>query len=454
MTPFARNVQHTLERYRMLGAGDRILAAVSGGADSLALLFVLRELGYDPAVAHLNHGLRGEEADEDERFVSNLAAGIGVRFFGRRESVSEQGGNVEAAGRTARRDFFRFLSETYGFTKIALAHHREDRVETFLLHLMRGAGTEGLVSMAPVSGMTIRPLIETPRAEIEKYLEDRNQPWRSDQTNADISFARNRVRHQLIPLLVSSLIPAWSKGFPAPSPFCRTKINGCRRWRKPGWLSTMETTASDARALRSAPPALARRVIRTRLRQAGSQLTDLTFDHVEAVRNLLEDGKSGKVLPLPGGLVAAREFDQLVFLDSEEQVEKFDYELPIPGAVHIRELGQVFRAEYVEKPNDANSLSPSFSRVFVDGSRLGAHVNIRNWKPGDYYKPAGWPAGKVKKLFQRARVPRRRRRRWPVFVTDATIIWVASFPVSREFVPGGHSEKIVAFEALQGYGQK
>jgi tRNA(Ile)-lysidine synthetase-like protein len=124
----------------------------------------------------------------------------------------------------------------------------------------------------------------------------------------------------------------------------------------------------------------------------------------------------------------------------------FSYDLPIPGVVRIPELGRSFSAQYVEAPA---SMDPSVRRVFVDGSGLGACVKIRTWKPGDYYRPAGWPAGKVKKLFQKARIPRSQRNRWPIIASESGIVWVTSFPVSREFVPSPCSKKIVAFEALE-----
>jgi len=126
-------------------------------------------------------------------------------------------------------------------------------------------------------------------------------------------------------------------------------------------------------------------------------------------------------------------------------VPDYEYQLKIPGRVHIPELGKTFRAEIVE----LEACESPGQRVFVDADSIGPYVRIRNWKPGDYYRPVGLPAGKLKKLFQRARIPRIHRASWPVVVSDSTIIWVASFPVSREFAPRGRSQKIVAIEALQ-----
>jgi tRNA(Ile)-lysidine synthetase-like protein len=165
---------------------------------------------------------------------------------------------------------------------------------------------------------------------------------------------------------------------------------------------------------------------------------------VEHIRRLLEAGKSGKVVQIPGGIVAAREFDSLVIRSALDSTPPFEYELQIPGVLHIPELGRVFRAEIV----DREMILSGDRRVFVDGGSLGPYVRIRNWRPGDYYRPVGLAAGKLKKLFQQARIPRSQRGRWPVFVNDSAIVWVASFPVSREFAPCGRTQKIIALEAV------
>ena len=449
VNPFIAGVLDTIARHQMLTPGDRVLVGVSGGADSTALLLALNELGFDLAVAHLNHGLRGAESDEDEHFVQTLAGQLGIACFARSAEIRRKSGNIEALGRESRRSFFQSLVRDHGFTKVALAHNREDRVETLLLHLMRGAGSEGLVSMAPVAGTTVRPLIETSREDIEAYLTGLGRSWRTDLSNSDMSLSRNRMRHEIIPRLASlfntRLIDSLSRTI--------TILQDEDQWMGEAarvWLDEHGLGASvDIPAMRLAGPALSRRVIREALRRDGHELADITFDHVEAVRGLLADGKSGKTIQLPGGIEAAREFNRLVFRRAIEDLAGFDYNLPIPGVVRIPELGRSFSATYIENPRDFSLRLVDPNHVLVDGSRLGAYVKIRNWKPGDYCRPAGWPAGKVKELFQRARVPRSQRRRWPILVTDSTIIWVTSFPVSREFAPSACTKKIVAFEALE-----
>ena len=215
------------------------------------------------------------------------------------------------------------------------------------------------------------------------------------------------------------------------------------------WLRKHGTKRQDGfvisvKALQSVHVALIRRVIRAAVHAVASELRDMTFDHIDSVRALLEDGKSGKYIQLPGGIQIAREFNEVVVRKGPSELPDYEYELQIPGSVHIPELGQVFSAELV----DSETREGRGPCVFVDGDSVGPCVRIRNWKPGDYYKPVGLPAGKLKKLFQRARIPRSHRKSWPVVVADSTIIWVASFPVSRDFVPGGRSQKIVAIEAV------
>jgi tRNA(Ile)-lysidine synthase len=431
----------------MLAPGDRILAGVSGGADSVCLLLILCELGHNVAVAHVNHGLRAMAADEDESFTAALAQRLGLNFFARR--VVLIGGNTEASGRDARRDFFNELAAEHGFTKVALAHTLNDRVETLLFNLFRGAGAAGLASMAPVAGTTIRPLIETSRGEIEAYLQTANQPWRTDVSNFNLDFARNRLRHAVIPQLAAAFNPNLVETLGRCAEILASEEDWMRTFSEV-WLNEHGTREGDRLVLSvgpvaSAHVALVRRVLRAALSRCGSTLRDVSFDQIEAVRGLLEPGKSGKAVEIPGGMEVAREFDRLVFRRKAIPESAYDYELQIPGSVFIPEVGKLFRADFValEGPEVPGR------RVFVDADSIGPYVRIRNWKPGDYYKPVGLPAGKLKKLFQRARIPRSHRRSWPVVVADSTIIWVASFPVSREFAPRGRSQKIVAIEALQ-----
>jgi tRNA(Ile)-lysidine synthase len=456
VSEFADRIRHTIEGRRMLTTGDRVLVGVSGGADSVCLLLVLKELGFNVSVAHLNHGLRATASDEDEHFTRSLSQKLGVPFFSKKVSIVKA--SIETEGRERRKEFFADLVSTHGFTKIALAHTRDDRVETFLMNLLRGAGREGLVSMEPVIGNIIRPLVDASRAQIETYLKEQRQQWRTDATNKDTAFARNRLRHDLIPRLAAQFNPNIRETLSRTVEIFEAEDDWMRQVAEsalsalispsPVGRSRREGLCLDANRLAAEPVGLVRRVIRQAIRQTGSDLRDVSFDHIEAARGLLGPGKSGKVVQIPGGTQVGREFDDLVIRHASGPATEYAYKLQIPGEVHIPELGKLFRAEVIG--TEGNRTGPG--RVLVDAAAIGPCVMIRNWKPGDYYRPVGLPAGKLKKLFQRARIPRSHRRSWPVVVADSTIIWVASFPVSRDFAPDDSSQSLVLIEERESKG--
>lgn len=448
-------VEQTIAKFGMIERESPVLVGLSGGADSVCLLLLLNELGYRLAAAHLNHGLRGAESDEDARFTKELAERLGLPFFSTTRDIRPQGHNLENAGRRARKEFFDYLAATQGFARIALGHTSDDRIETLFLNLLRGAGPDGLTSMEPVKDKTIRPLIETSRVEVESYLKSIGQNWRTDESNFQLRFARNQIRHSVIPDLRKRFNPNLSNGLARTIEILEDE----RLWMAKiaeSWLAAHGICGPDeivinCMALATEPVALQRRVIRTALKRAGSTLEDVSFDRIESARQLLQSGKSGKTIEMPGGFKVVRSFENLIVYASPVEIQDFEYRLQIPGEIHIPEAGTVFRCEILSKVVDENGENRAklhACKIFADGGKLGPYVRIRNWKPGDYYRPVGLPAGKLKKLFQQARIPRHQRHRWPVVVMDSSIVWVASFPVSREFALDGQSQKIVAFEAI------
>ena len=204
-------VVETIAAHRLFSSGDTVIVAVSGGADSVALLDILVslvDLRLSLVVAHLNHSLRGVESDGDESFVRQLAAGYGLPFETRRVDVNylsaEKKLSLEEAGRVARYEYLRELAVCHKASAIALAHHADDQAETLLMRLIRGAGVTGLAAMAPkTEDGVVRPLLRVTRSEIELYLGHRGQTFRTDSSNTDTRFLRNRIRHDLLPYLAT-----------------------------------------------------------------------------------------------------------------------------------------------------------------------------------------------------------------------------------------------------------
>ena len=210
----------TIRRHRLAQPGDRVLVALSGGADSVALLFVLRDLEREGALivagaAHLHHGLRGADADEDQAFCARLAARLGLPLATERADVAglarASKRSVEDAARTARHAFFARAAASLGADAVAVAHTEDDQAETFLLRLLRGAGPRGLAGIRPRAGLVIRPLIEISREAVRADLSSRGEAFREDASNADLRFPRNRVRHELLPYLRSQFSPGLSR---------------------------------------------------------------------------------------------------------------------------------------------------------------------------------------------------------------------------------------------------
>lgn len=449
MTPkaasFSERVRLTIDRYSMFTPADRILVGLSGGADSVALFRALHELGYPIATAHVNHGLRGEDASRDEDFVRDLASLFQIPIWVHRIAPGSLEGNIEAAARNERHRFLEQMARERGCPRIALAHNLHDRIETFWMHLVRGAGTDGLLSMQPVRGSVVRPLIELDRVAIEDYLRGIGQAWREDLTNRDTSRTRNRIRHELVPALKDRFNPRIDEAVlrtlsileadhQALDEVCRHWIEIHGTYRHPDFVIPVQELAG-------LPIAMQRRAVRSALRKVQPDLMDLSYERVEAILGLVSS-QSGRLVEVPGGSRVERCFERLHFSKTPAQVAAYEYALPIPGEVHIPEAGRRIRATLV-----SSASGTSGNAVFADGERLGAYVRIRGWKHGDFYSPVGQPAGKVRSLFQKAGIPRSQRSRWPVVVAGSSIVWVATFPVSREFAPGIDSGRLVAFEA-------
>jgi len=195
-------VAEFIARHRMFEPGQRVGVAVSGGADSVFLLHALRELGFDLSVIHIEHGIRGEASIADAEFVAQLARNFGLPFHLRRADVPAIEGNLEEAARKVRQAFYTELIASHAVDRVATGHTRSDQAETVLYRILRGSGLTGLSGILPATNENVvRPLLQIDRSEIETWLRDHGIAWREDETNRDRTYARNRLRHEILPLL-------------------------------------------------------------------------------------------------------------------------------------------------------------------------------------------------------------------------------------------------------------
>ncbi len=459
-------VLHYIRERGLLRAGDRVAVAVSGGADSVALLRILlelrSELGIVLTVAHFNHQLRGDDSDADEHFVAELARQHDLPFFAGRASVREHAAanklSIEHAARELRYQWLCGLARQQCFDAIATAHNADDQAETVLMKFLRGAGTRGLGGIHPVlirDGVRIvRPLLETSRAEIEAYLHCLNQPWREDHTNRDTRHTRNRIRHELLPRLEQDYNPNLRQLLSETAEIARDEEAAWEvltakcvdRWHQDdGRFLLQDRSLGLLSEFLSESVALQRRALKCFLERHGIAIE---FHHVESVRHCAH--RDGSVASLPGGWQAKREGHWLELIppattDEKPDRSNYEYCLPLPGRCDIPEAGIVLQATMV--PAEAAVLVPPGSLLCV--AKLGPKLLIRNWLPGDRFRPAHTGSEeKLKRLFSEKRIPADQRPLWPVGLAGSQIVWVRGFPVAQEYAWVPESGDAVHIEVL------
>jgi len=449
-----------IRRHCLLAPGDRVGVAVSGGADSVALLRLLlelrRELGIVLSAVHFNHKLRGADSEEDERFVANLAQKCNLEFHCSGGDVAqfaaEEQLSLEAAARKLRYRYFRSLLVEGKLTRIATAHTLDDQAETVLLRMVRGAGTRGLAGIYPRLSVPssqfseqrmpaiVRPLLAVRRKDLEAYLATVGQTWREDKSNRDLRHARNRVRHEILPRLEQGLNPAIQEVLAETAEIARAEEEYWQRKThellQSGWQRGMEQGAIKASVLADLPLALQRRVVRAAADAFGLRLE---FRHVEEILSLLaKEPESAKSAVLPDGWTVSRHRGELRFGRAAAPTTCPDYEfcLPLPGVVEVPPTGSRFEAVLVSR-EAAGVYNPEH---LLERTRLGQELRVRNWRPGDRFWPTHTKAPKkIKELLQERHLTGPDRKLWPVVVNGADVIWMRGFAVPGQFQarPGG-----------------
>lgn len=314
-------VKQTIAEYQMLEPGERILVALSGGADSTAALCALLELGYSVRAFHLNHCLRGAEADRDEQFCRRLCDELQIPLTVSKVDVSAEaarrGEGIELTARQIRYDALRAVADG---DKIATAHNADDVVETVLFRLARGTGPGGLTGIPPVRDDLIRPLIHVTRQEIESFLRERSQSYVIDSTNTDVCYTRNRIRHQVVPEL-RTINPALSS---AVMRLCAILEQDNAYLEQTAAACLAQAACDNARwrvdTLRSGHPAVLSRALRQMAEQAGVPMKDFTAQHIAGLLGLIRSQAPSGACSLPHGFTAHREYDK-VYISKQTKMQ-------------------------------------------------------------------------------------------------------------------------------------
>ena len=433
---------------KTLAPGETLLIGVSGGPDSVALLHILVELGWRPHVCHLNHQLRGADSDADAEFVKQLTTRYGLPSTIEAGTVAPD----EDSARRARQEFFERVADHTGIKKLFLAHTADDQVETFLLRLLRGAGVPGLVGIWPERqlGMlrVIRPLLKVRRLEIMEYLAAKKLSYREDKSNADTRFTRNRIRHELLPLLEREYNPSIRDVLLNTAEILRDEdFYLLHHVAQRFYMTACQNDAVNVKTLANYPIAIQRRVLRFWLGGDSESGPSFTFDQIEAVRHAALGDTPGAAIDLPDNLVVYREYEWLQKANRKDlEPVKGNWPLSLSGETVIRELGVRFVVE-------GGGESPRPGECF-DAAALGQGLFVRTWENGDRFQPLGMSeTKKLQDFFVDEKVPRLRRGRVPLVCTgDGRIAWIVGQRIAETFKVRDDTRRILRLraEAIQG----
>ncbi|MBW2019282.1 MAG: tRNA lysidine(34) synthetase TilS [Deltaproteobacteria bacterium] len=463
---FLSAVEAAIRRFHMLDEGDTVLVGVSGGPDSVALLHSLVILAprwsLRLVVACLNHQLRGKTADQEAAFVRRLAAGLGIRCeIGSKnvpQYLAEHRLSLQEGARVVRYAFYDEVADKYSASKIALGHHADDNAESILMHLLRGTGPLGLTGIPPVRhGRIIRPLIGLTKKEILAFLEQGGFEYVRDRSNLDTKYLRNRIRHELLPCLEADYNP---------NMVCTlNRLALIVRDEEDFWDQEVKRTFQDlvleqtpdrlslsARGLSRLHPALLRRLIRQAVLSLKGELKRLGHVHVEAVARLIAGPSPSGRLDLPKGVRVVRDQDKINFLlaPHKENVDfEFEYDIPRIQTTFIREIRTILKLSVCDRHHVSSPKSYPLTTALFDLAAVPFPLKVRNFKPGDRFKPLGMAGSqKVKTFFINHKVPRSNRLRCPIMLSRGGIIWVGGYRIDDSVRVTEKTKKVLKAELL------
>jgi len=475
-TSFLVEVRDYLVKHALLPETGTVIVAFSGGPDSLALLDALHRLTGPGNLyastrlhaAHLHHGLRGAAADEDARFVAATCATMNIPCTVERldgQALQHSGQSLEAALRTARYAFLRRVAATVGAACIALGHTADDQVETLVMHWLRGSGLAGAVGMRPRDRDLIRPLLGVSHAATRAYCAERGLQPREDASNTDPRFLRNRIRHELLPVLrrynprLDTTLLRSAAVFAEDYAFIEEAT--AAHWAQVVRRETADELLLDIDAYLALPTALRRHLLRRATAQLAGGNSPLELRHHELIDALAHTSGAGRRLTLPGGLWMQRGYGMLVLsARAAELTEPKPTATPlVPGTIQpIPGTPWCIRTELL--PADAPAAQPRQRSspgaldapepvALLDHDALGAGLSVRTRRPGDRFQPLGLTsAKKLQDFMVDARIPRRLRDTIPLVIAGDEIVWVAGYRISERARLTATTRRVLRLELL------
>lgn len=455
-----KRIEKFIQKYHMLTCGDRVIAGVSGGADSVCLFLMLLELrekiGFDLIAVHVHHGLRGEAADQDQQFVEALCEQhrIPLEIFRvNLESIAKKRKqSLEEAGRMVRREAFDSVCKKYGGNKIALAHHQNDNAETLLWNLSRGTGLDGLGGIRPVNGKFIRPLLCMNRKEIEEYLAKRKQSYCIDETNAGTDYTRNKLRHLVLPILEEQVNSAAVRHMNETmeqiwelQEYMQEQVEAAyqecvqEHFEKACWIQIQQ------KSFETFPELIKKMVIRKGMEQVGGKKRDLSHKHVDVMMELMNK-QVGRTLDLPYEMHAKRNYEgirlekQRTYSFGEEKkaeiMQECMAELNIPGETILADRNLKLRCKILEKPKNLSikDIPQKIYTKWFDYGIIKSSLYIRTRQAGDtiVIDEKGHQK-KLKNWFVDEKIPKEVRDSQLLLAENNEILWVLGHRMSQAY---------------------
>ncbi len=425
----------------LLKTDDKLLLAVSGGVDSMVLLYLLMRLDYKVSVAHVNFQLRGNDSDLDEEIVRKTCDNLGVPFYCKRAALEMSEGSVQMEARKVRYEFFDDLIEAHGFDKIVTAHHLNDSLETVLLNLSKGTGIAGLTGIAAVNGKVVRPMLCLTRGEILDFANEHGIVWREDATNKESKYQRNLIRNEVIPRLEAlnpSLITTFTstlERLQGAQEVLESEVHKIKsKYLEPGdpmelHLSWMDSSKKSQVLLSEL------------LKQFGVSYSQS--------REIAQNTDSGKQFNTPSYRINR---DRNKLLIKSQTVTSYQ-EVTISGLGHFRWGKISILLEVLDR--DQIRLDAGTHLAHFDAKMMDFPIKVRSWQQGDLFTPLGMTGTKkISDFFIDEKVPVLSKEEIPIFEFEGVIVWVGGHRISESFKVTSATEKVLRLTLVQDYDPK
>ena len=448
-------VTKTLKKYSMLRQGEKVVLGVSGGADSIAMLCALNELieyGLDLIVAHLNHGIRGDEAKRDADFVKETAKKLGLTYvYGEVDTLKykeEHGLSLEDAARTLRYKFFDQVISKHYATKLATAHTMDDQAETVLMRLIRGSGSRGLSGIPPVSNNIIRPLLETSRAQIEEYLRSKGIKWVEDSTNESDEHLRNRIRQELI-FELEKYNPQIKETLSRTADILRAEDEFITSEALRHFENTFKQNGSELIGnldqYKNIDKPLRFSLLRIAIEKFSKSLKNISSTHIVSADDfLLSEAASGEI-DLPGESLIVKGYQSFLLTSKSDYEREFSYLIQSEGKWGFPEL------EVEVSIVQSDSLEENDESVgYFDPESVEFPIEVRNFNPGDRFCPLGMrDSKKLQDYFTDIKLPKFLRSRVPIFCANGEIMWIGGIRIDNRFKVTDKDSKVLRMKLIR-----